>query len=211
MPLTGPQAAGNSPLFMKLLRRLYDWVLSWAHHPAGTWALAGIAFAESSFFPVPPDVLQIALGLSKPKRSFWYAFVSSVGSVTGGIFGYFIGYFLYETFGSAIIHFYHLEATFELVGSYYQAQAFWWIFVAAFTPIPYKVFTIAAGVYHGFVPLSVLIFASAIGRPARFFLVGSLIYFFGPKIKNFIDRYFNWLTVAFAVLLAGGFLIVKYL
>lgn len=196
---------------MKLLRRLYDWVLSWAHHPAGTWALAGISFAESSFFPIPPDVLQIALGLSRPKRSFWYAFVSSVGSVTGGIFGYFIGYFLYETAGRAIIHFYHLEATFELVGGYYQAQAFWWIFVAAFTPIPYKVFTIAAGVYHNFVPLPVLFFASAIGRPARFFLVGSLIYFFGPKIKNFIDRYFNWLTVAFAVLLVGGFLLIKYL
>lgn len=196
---------------MKLLRRLYDWVLSWAHHPAGTWALAGISFAESSFFPIPPDVLQIALGLSRPKRSFWYAFVSSVSSVAGGIFGYFIGYFLYETVGRTIIHFYHLEATFALVGSYYQAQAFWWIFVAAFTPIPYKVFTIAAGVYHGFVPLSVLVMASAIGRPARFFLVGSLIYFFGPKIKNFIDRYFNWLTVAFAVLLVGGFLLVKYL
>jgi membrane protein YqaA with SNARE-associated domain len=195
---------------MKLLRRLYDWVLSWADHPSGTWVLAGIAFAESSFFPIPPDVLQIALGLSKPKRSFWYALVSSVSSVAGGIFGYFIGYFLYESVGRAIIDVYHLQPTFELVGGYYKAQAFWWIFAAAFTPIPYKVFTIAAGVYHGFVPLSVLVLASAIGRPARFFLVGSLIYFFGPKIKNFIDRYFNWLTLVFTILLVGGFLLIKY-
>ncbi|MDP2600152.1 MAG: YqaA family protein [Deltaproteobacteria bacterium] len=195
----------------KPLRKLYDWVLSWAHHPAGTWALFMLAVAESSFFPVPPDVLQIALGLEKPKRSFWYATVSSAGSVLGGVFGYFIGLFLYESVGKDIIDFYHLQATFEKVGGYYQAQAFWWIFVAAFTPIPFKVFTIAAGVYHAYVPLSILIVASAVGRPARFFLVAALIYFFGPRIKTFIDRYFNWLTVAFTVLLVGGFLLMKYL
>lgn len=195
----------------KPLRRLYDWVLGWAHHPAGTWALFGIAFAESSFFPIPPDVLQIALGLERPKRSFWYAFVSSVASVLGGIAGYFIGYFLYESVGKGIIEFYHLQATFEKVGAYYQAQAFIWIFIAAFTPVPYKVFTIAAGVYHAFVPLPVLIIASAIGRPARFFLVGTLIYFFGPKIKEFIDRYFNLLTFLFGFLVVIGFLTIKYL
>lgn len=196
---------------MKLIRRLYDWVLSWANHPAGIWALAGISFAESSFFPIPPDVLQIALGLSKPKKSFWYAFVSSVASVLGGVFGYFIGYFLYESIGKGIINLYHLQATFEKVGAYYQDQAFIWIFIAAFTPIPFKVFTIAAGVYHDFVPLWILVGASAIGRPARFFSVGALIYFFGPKVKDFIDRYFNWLTIAFGILLVGGFLAFKYL
>ncbi|MBI4125702.1 MAG: DedA family protein [Deltaproteobacteria bacterium] len=193
------------------LRKLYDWVLSWAHHPGGTWALFGIAVAESSFFPVPPDVLQIALGMERPQRSFWYALVSSIGSVLGGILGYAIGLFLYESIGKTIIEFYHLEAAFEKVGLYYQAQAFIWIFIAAFTPIPYKVFTIAAGVYHAFVPLPVLILASAIGRPARFFLVGTLIYFFGPKIKDFIDRYFNLLTLLFGLLLVAGFLLVKYL
>lgn len=192
------------------LRRLYDWVLSWANHPGGTWALLGVAFAESSFFPVPPDVLQMALGISKPKRSFWYASVSSTGSVLGGILGYAIGYFLYESIGKKIIGFYHLEATFGKVGLYYQAQAFLWIFIAAFTPIPYKVFTIAAGVYHSYVSLPVLILASAIGRPARFFFVATLIYFFGPKIKDFIDKYFNWLTVAFGVLILLGFVAIKY-
>lgn len=195
----------------KPLRRLYNWVLSWANHPAGTWGLFGVAVMESSFFPVPPDVLQMALGLGRPKRSFWYALVSSAGSVLGGILGYFIGYFLYESVGRDIIRFYHLQAAFEKVGDYYQAQAFWWIFAAAFTPIPYKVFTIAAGVYHNFVPLPVLILASAIGRSARFFLVGALIYFFGPKIKDFIDRYFNGLTLLFTLLLVGGFLLAKYL
>lgn len=193
------------------LRRLYDWVLGWAHHPGGTWALFIVAFAESSFFPIPPDVLQIALGLEKPKRSFWYALVSSAGSVLGGIAGYFIGYFLYESVGKNIIDFYHLQQTFEKVGSYYQAQAFLYIFIAAFTPIPYKVFTIAGGVYHNFVPLPVLVLASAIGRPARFFLVGTLIYFFGPKIKIFIDKYFNWLTMLFGLLVILGFVAAKYL
>lgn len=192
------------------LRKLYDWVLGWAYHPGGIWALFSIAVAESSFFPIPPDVLQIALGLSKPKRSFWYALISSVGSVLGGILGYFIGLFLYESIGKNIIEFYHLQATFEKVGLYYQAQAFIWIFIAAFTPVPYKVFTIAAGVYHTFVPLSILVLASAVGRPARFFLVASLLYFFGPKIKDFIDRYFNLLTLIFGLLVVLGFLALKY-
>lgn len=192
------------------LRKLYNWVLNWANQPGGTWALFGIAVAESSFFPIPPDVLQIALGLSKPKRSFWYATVSSIGSVLGGVLGYAIGYFLYELVGKGIIDFYHLQATFEKVGQYYQAQAFIWIFIAAFTPIPYKVFTIAAGVYHTFVPLSILVLASAVGRPARFFLVAGLIYLFGAKIKAFIDRYFNLLTLVFGLLVVLGFLVLKY-
>lgn len=156
-------------------------------------------------------MLQIALGLSKPRRSFIYASISSAGSVLGGIAGYFIGYFLFETVGRRIIDFYHLQATFEQVGGYYRAQAFWWIFIAAFTPIPYKVFTVAAGVYHAYVPLWVLLAASAVGRPARFFLVGALIYKFGPPIKSFIDKYLNLLTIVFTVLLVGGFLLIKYL
>lgn len=189
---------------------MYDWVLSWAHHPAGTYILAVVAFVESSFFPVPPDVLQMAMALSRPPRAFWYALVGTVFSVLGGLFGYAIGYFFYETFGKGIIDFYHLQATFETVGGYYQAGAFFWIFLAAFTPIPYKVFTIAAGVYHNFVPLEVLFIASIVGRGGRFFLTATLIYFFGSKVKAFIDKYFNWLTVAFGILAIAGFLAVKF-
>lgn len=198
-------------LLFRPLRRLYDWVLSWSKHPAGSWALLGLAFAEASFFPVPPDVLQIALGIAKPKKSFFYAAVSSVGSVGGAFLGYAIGYFLFESVGRGIVQFYNLQGPFETVGRYYEARAFFWILLAAFTPIPYKVFTLAAGVYHQFVPLAVLAAASAIGRPARFFLVGGLIYFFGARIERFIDRYFNWLTLAFGLLLAGGFLAAKML
>ena len=192
-----------------LLRKLYDWVLSWAHKKHASKALFGLAFAESSFFPIPPDVLQIALSVTKPKKSFFYALISSIGSVLGGIFGYFIGFFLFDSVGRLIIDTLGYQAQFDAVGNLYKSYAFLAILTAAFTPIPYKVFTIAAGFWQvGLVPL---ISASIIGRSARFFLVATLFYFFGPKIKAFIDKYFNWLTIIFIVLLIGGFAAIKYL
>ena len=191
------------------LRKLYDWILSWAHKKYSSAALFVLAFAESSFFPIPPDILQIALSVSKPKKSFFYALVSSVGSVLGGILGYFIGLFLFDTIGSFIINILGYQAQFNSVGDLYKSYAFLVILVSAFTPIPYKVFTIAAGFWQ--VGLLPLIAASAIGRSARFFLVALLFYFFGPKIKEFIDKYFNLLTIVFLVLLIGGFFVIKYL
>ena len=192
-----------------LLKKLYNWVLSWAHKKYSSAALFILAFSESSFFPIPPDILQIALSVSKPKKSFFYALIASVGSVLGGIFGYFIGLFLFDTIGSLIINSLGYQAQFNTVGDLYKSYAFLAILVSAFTPIPYKVFTIAAGFWQ--VGLFPLIAASIIGRSARFFLVASLIYFFGPKIKEFVDKYFNILTIIFIVLFIGGFLIVKYL
>jgi membrane protein YqaA with SNARE-associated domain len=191
-----------------ILRRLYEWVLSWAHKKYSSVALFVLAFAESSFFPIPPDVLQIALSVSKPKKSFFYAFVSSVGSVLGGIFGYFIGFFLFDTIGIYIIKVLGYQSQFQVVGDYYKSYAFVAILTAAFTPIPYKVFTIAAGFWK--ISLPTLIFASVIGRSARFFLVALLIYMFGPKIREFIDKYFNLLTVIFLILFILGFLVIKY-
>ena len=191
------------------LRKLYDWIISWAHKKYSSAALFVLAFAESSFFPIPPDILQIALSVSKPKKSFFYALVSSVGSVLGGILGYFIGLFLFDTIGSFIINTLGYQAQFNSVGDLYKSYAFLVILVSAFTPIPYKVFTIAAGFWQ--VGLLPLIAASAIGRSARFFLVALLFYFFGPKIKEFIDKYFNLLTIVFLVLLIGGFFVIKYI
>ena len=192
-----------------LLRKLYDWVLSWAHKKYSALALFILAFSESSFFPIPPDVLQIALSVSKPKKSFFYALVSSIGSVLGGIFGYFIGFFLFDSIGRFIIEALGYQAQFNAVGELYKSYAFLAILTAAFTPIPYKVFTIAAGFWQ--VGLLPLITASIIGRSTRFFLVATLFYFFGPKIKEFIDKYFNLLTIIFLVLLIGGFVAIKYL
>lgn len=196
-------------MFFKFLRGLYDWTINWAKTPYGLLALALVAFVESSFFPIPPDILLIALCISIPKRSFHYVLVCSVFSVLGGIFGYYIGMAMYDTVGKLIIDTLHYQSQFEYVGRLYQDNAFLAIMAAAFTPIPYKVFTIAAGVWR--VDLSTLIVASAFGRTGRFLIVGALIYFFGAKIKDFIDKYFNLFSIFVFVLVAGGFVLVKYL
>lgn len=191
-----------------LLKRLYFWVLSWAESKYGTLALCILAFAESSFFPIPPDVLQIALSLSKPKRSYWYAFLASVFSVLGGILGYFIGFFLFESIGKAIIAGLGYEQQFQVVGLLFKENAFLAILAAAFTPIPYKVFTIAAGFWQvGLVPL---IAASIIGRSGRFFLVATFTYFLGERVKLFLEKYFNWLTIAVFLLVVLGYIGLEY-
>ena len=193
----------------KPLRKLYDWVLHWANTPYGTPALFLLAVAESSFFPVPPDVLLIALTLSIPSRAMRYAAICSAGSVLGGVIGYGIGYFGYEAIGKPVIDFYHGQAVMEKVRVLYESYGFWGVLIAAITPIPYKVFTIASGFFSfDFVPF---LAASIIGRSFRFFVVAGLIWKFGPPIKSFIDRYFNILTVVFMLLLVGGFVLIKYL
>lgn len=190
-------------------KKLYYWVLHWAETPFGVPALFILAFAESSFFPIPPDVLLIALTLSIPRKGFYYAAVCSLGSVLGGIAGYGIGYYFWETAGQPIIAFYKAEEAFAVVQKAYQENAFWAVFTAAFTPIPYKVFTIAGGICHIRL-FEDLVLGSLIGRTLRFFFIAVLFYFFGPPIKKFIDRYFELLTVIFALLLIGGFLAIKY-
>ncbi len=192
------------------LKRLYQWVLRWADTPYGVPALFLLAFAESSFFPIPPDVLLIALALSRPRRSWYYAALCSLGSVLGGMAGYGIGYFFWETIGRPIITLYHAEAAFARVQSYYQDNALFYVFTAAFTPIPYKVFTLAGGICQ-IRFWQDLVLGSLLGRSLRFFLVAALFFFFGPPIKQFIDRYFEWLTLAFGALLVGGALALRAL
>jgi len=192
-----------------MLRRLYDWVLHWAETPYGSWALFLLAFSESSFFPIPPDVLLIALAVAVPRKSLKYALICSVGSVLGGCFGYLIGWQFMAGIGDKIILFYGLAEKYEYIETLYKTHDAWAIGIAGFTPIPYKVFTISAGAFH--INFAVFIIASVVSRSARFFLVGGLIYIFGPKIQGFIDRYFNTLAVAFVVLLVGGFILMKYL
>ncbi len=191
-----------------MLRRLYDWVLSWAETPYGTWALFLLALAESSFFPIPPDVLLIALAISIPARAFRYALICAAGSLLGGVGGYAIGYQFMDLIGMRIVEFYGVTQQYDAVGNLYDRYNAWAVGIAGFTPIPYKVFTISAGAFK----INFLIFfiASAISRSARFFLVAWLIYAFGPEIRQFIDRYFNILAVLFVVLLIGGFIIIKY-
>jgi membrane protein YqaA with SNARE-associated domain len=189
-----------------MIKKLYRWVTGLADKPYGGWALCAISFAESSFFPVPPDVLQIPLTLGKPHRAFFYALVSLTFSVLGGIFGYYIGFGLMEAVGKKIISFYHLEESFNYVGKLYNQYAGWAVAIAGFTPIPYKAFTISAGAFR--ISMGVFIIASIIGRGARFFLVATLLFFFGEKADRFIYNHLNKLAIAFVILFIAGWVIL---
>ena len=190
-------------------RRLYAWVLHWAETPYGLPALAVLAFSESSFFPIPPDPLLIALGLALPRRAMVYVLVCSVSSILGGCFGYLLGWGLWEPLSQIFFAYVpgFTPEVFEIVRAKYEQYGFWAVFSAGFTPIPYKVFTLTAGVFE--INLGVFLLASGLSRSARFFLIGLLVWKFGAPIKVFIERYFNLLSVIFVVLLILGFAIIK--
>jgi len=194
-------------------RRLYDWVIHFAHTKHGTTALFILSFAESSFFPVPPDVLLGPLALGAPKKWLKFALACSIASVLGGILGYCIGVFLWQAIGAWVFaHFGSIgltEANFAKFQGWYDKYDFWIVFTCGFTPLPYKVCTISAGVakisFIGF------LIASTVSRSARFFLVAGLMGWKGEKIRPLIEKYFNWFSLAFVVLLIGGFLVIKWL
>jgi membrane protein YqaA with SNARE-associated domain len=192
-----------------MLKRLYHWVLHWSDSPYGAWALFILAFSESSFFPIPPDVLLVALAVGKPEKSFKFAAICALGSILGGILGYVIGWQFMAAVGEKIVAFYGLSTRVEYIEVLYNRYDAWAVGIAGFTPIPYKVFTIAAGVFK--INFFIFIAASAISRSARFFLVAGLIYYFGPGIQTFIEKYFNLLVVVFTILLVGSFVILKYI
>lgn len=203
---------------MKFIRNIYDWVLHWAETPYGPAALFLLAFAESSFFPIPPDALLIALALGVRKKSFYFAGLCTLASVLGALLGYAIGYYVWwegtNEFSSVAMFFFEnvpgfTENLFFQVKALYDEWNFWIIFTAGFTPIPYKVFTVTGGAFD--VNLILFVITSVIGRAGRFFLVSYLIWKFGEHIKGFIDKYFNWLAIGFTVLLIGGFVGIKYL
>lgn len=199
-----PEPNENKP---NIIRRLYDWVLSWAETPYGVPALFILAVAESSFFPIPPDVLLIALALAIPTKAFRYALWCTAGSVIGGILGYYLGFALWGTVEPLLIPAVFTVEKFEQVTGIYDEYGVPFVFVAAFTPIPYKVFTVAGGVAE--INLPAFIATSFVGRGARFFLVAAIIRRYGDLAKDLIDRYFNLFTVAFTVLLLGAFLLLK--
>jgi membrane protein YqaA with SNARE-associated domain len=192
-----------------LHRRLYDWVMGWADSRHGTSALFGLSFAESSFFPVPPDVLLIALGVARPNRAYWYAFVCTVASVLGGALGYMIGWGFWHAVDQwffAYVPGFKPEV-FARVQGYYTEWGFVAVMIAGFTPIPYKVFTIASGVFAMNLPLFML--ASSLSRGARFFIEGGLIARYGARMRDILERNFNLMTALFVVLLLGGFLVLR--
>jgi membrane protein YqaA with SNARE-associated domain len=203
---------------MNWIRSIYQWVLNWAQSPYGAIALFILAFAESVFFPIPPDVLLIALALGAAAKSFRYALICTVGSVTGAFVGYGIGHFAWITAGGEFTGFANFffnnipgftVSLFNNIRDLFIEWDFWIIFTAGFTPIPYKVFTITSGVFE--INFVMFFLASLVSRGARFFLIAFLIWKFGPGIKRFIDKYFNLLALGFTVFLIGGFVAIKYL
>jgi len=198
------------------IRKLYDWILSWAESPYGSIALFLLAFAEASFFPIPPDVLLIALALGSRSNSFKFALICSIASVTGGIAGYGIGNLFWWNGDcyNRVAHFFfdHIhgfnEDLFLNIKEQYDIHGFIIIFTAGFTPIPYKLFTITAGAFK--ISFPSFLIAAIISRSARFFLVSFLIRKYGEKVKDFIDQYFNLLTGVFIVMLVGGYVLIKY-
>jgi membrane protein YqaA with SNARE-associated domain len=201
-------AGASSSFVFGLLRRLYEWVLGWAGRKSALWALWALAFAEASFFPIPPDVLLMTMAIGKPGRAFRFALVCSLGSVMGGALGYLLGYQFYALVGQPVIDFYAATDQYERVRELFETWNAVAVAVAGFTPIPFKVFTIAAGAFQ--VHFLTFMLAAAASRSARFFLVSGLIYYFGPAIREKIDRYFNQLTILFVMMLLGGFLLLKY-
>jgi len=200
------------------LENLYKWVLSWAESAYGVFILFCISFAESSFFPVPADPLLMALALGKVEKSFYYAFMCTLGSVVGGIFGYMIGYFLWWAspgeYSSVASFFFNVvpgftTEVFDNIKAQYETYNFIVIFTAAFTPIPYKVFSISAGAFY--INLPIFIVASILGRGLRFYIISTLIWFFGEPIKEMMDRHFNAFIIILTIIFALSYLLIGYL
>ncbi len=194
---------------MNFLKKTYNWTLEKAQHKNAKWYLSLISFAESSFFPIPPDILLIPMALASKARALFYAFICTLFSVLGGILGYAIGYFFYNSVGIYIVDFYHLENSFNIFESYYKEFGILIVLGAGITPFPYKFITIASGVFG--LNIFLFIIVSIIGRGLRFYLIAILLYFFGEKIKLIIDKYFNILTIVFFILLIGSVFIIRFL
>lgn len=194
---------------MSMLRALYDWTIKWSAHPKSAWFLGGFSAIEGIFFPIPIDPFLVAMGASRPKRAIHFAMVAALTSVIGGSIGYFLGVYFWDSFS---LYFYnHVvgEETFDLVFEKFNDNAFLAIFLAGFTPIPYKVFCISAGVAK--VDFITFVIASICGRSLRFLSIGVALFFWGPSMKDYIDNNFNKVTIYVSIALIVFYIAFKYL
>jgi len=191
------------------MRRLYDWVMGLAQHPRAIPAMGVVSFAESSFFPIPPDVMLVPMVLANRHKAFTIAAVCTVTSVLGGLLGYAIGYYFFETIGAWVIKTYGLQAGMEKFRDEFARWGIWVILIKGLTPIPYKLVTIASGAAH--FDLFTFVWASIVTRGARFFLVAALLWKYGEPIRTFIEKRLTLVMWAFLIALVGGFVAVKYL
>lgn len=194
---------------MKIFKKTYEKVLHLSEHKHAMTALFLVAFLESSFFPIPPDVLLIAMVISVPTNAFRLVLICTVGSTLGGAFGYFLGYAFMDTLGMAVVNFYGYIDKYETIQELYKQYDVWVVSIAGFTPLPYKIFTITGGAFHINFPVFILV--SFISRGLRFLILGALIYKYGETIKAFIDKYFSILTIVFTIILIGGFIVLKFI
>ncbi len=191
------------------LKRLYDWVLKRSQKPSAIWWLICVSFAESSFFPAPPDILLVPMCLSHRNRAWSYGIICTISSVIGGLFGYLVGYTLFESIGVAILEFYNYQDAFERVIAEFRSWAFWAIALKGLTPIPYKIVTIACGVAK--IDLKIFLLASIIARSMRFLAISGLCWYYGEPVKKFIEKNLNKVAIGGGLLLIGGFLLFKFL
>jgi len=188
------------------LRRLYHWTLSWADHPSAKYALFFIALIESSVFPIPPDILLIALALGKPKSALKFAAITTAGSTIGAVVGYGIGFLLWASVGQPIIEFYGLTSQYIKAEDWFAMYGVAIVLVAGFSPIPFKVITIAAGAFGlTFIPF---ILAALASRGARFFLVAAILRWGGDKLRNFVEKHFELMTILITLLVVAGFVVI---
>ena len=191
-----------------MMRRLYDWMMAKARDERAPQALFWVSFIESSFFPIPPDVMLVPMVIAQRLKAWWYATVATIGSVLGGAAGYAIGYFFFEQIGRPILEFYGKAESFGEFTSWFNEWGVWILIVKGMTPFPYKVLTITAGVTH--MPFIEFMLASVVARAMRFYLVAGLLYFFGEPIREFIEKRLTLVTTVFVVLLVLGFVAIKY-
>jgi membrane protein YqaA with SNARE-associated domain len=192
-----------------MLQRLYDRIIAIAAGPNALWALVAIAFAESSFFPLPPDLLLIPMILAQPRAAWRLAAYCTLASVVGGLLGYAIGYYGFDLIGRPILEFYQAMPRYDALKAGFDRWGVWIIILKGMTPIPYKLVTIASGVAH--FDLAAFVGASIISRSIRFFLIAALLWWFGPAVRDFIEKRLMLVTSLFAAALIGGFVILRYL
>jgi membrane protein YqaA with SNARE-associated domain len=192
-----------------MIRRLYNWTLSLAHSPYALWALAAVAFIESSVFPIPPDLLMIPMIIASPRRAFVIAGVATVASVLGGVLGYGIGMFAFDSLGQPILQALGKAHSMEEFSTRFNDMGFWAVLVAGITPFPYKVITIMSG--WTAMPLGTFIATSILARALRFFIIAALLWKFGAPIRTFIEKRLGLMFTAFCIVLVGGFVLLRYL
>ena len=191
------------------MRRLYDWVIHLAGHPRAIPAMGVVSFAESSFFPIPPDVMLVPMILANRQKAFTIALVCTVCSVLGGLLGYAIGFYFFETIGAWVVKTYGLQAGLEKFRDEFTRYGTWVILIKGLTPIPYKLVTIASGAAH--FDLFTFVWASIVTRGLRFFLVAALLWKYGEPIRAFIEKRLTLVMWTFLIVLVGGFVAVKFL